>query len=124
MLRGPQGTLFGKNAVAGLSASSPKAPDTEELRAYADLSAGDYDYWRLSAGITGPVAGDKLALRLDGSITQRDGFIDELSTGAEYNDRDGYLLRGQLSSQITDSLGLRVIADVANHDENCCAAVT
>lgn len=124
VLRGPQGTLFGKNASAGLISIVTEAPDTEELRAYTDLSAGNYDYWRLSGGITGPVAGDKLALRLDGTVTQRDGFVDELSTGTEYNDRDRYLLRGQLSSQLTDSLSLRVIADVANHDENCCAAVT
>ncbi|MDQ1303489.1 MAG: iron complex outerrane recepter protein [Pseudomonadota bacterium] len=123
VLRGPQGTLFGKNAVAGLLSITTQGPDTEELRAYTDLSAGDYDYWRMSAGITGPVAGDKLALRLDGSITQRDGFIDEVSTGTEYNDRDGYLLRGQLSSQLTDNLDLRVIADISNRDESCCAAV-
>jgi outer membrane receptor protein involved in Fe transport len=124
VLRGPQGTLFGKNASAGLISIVTEAPDTEEMRAYTDLSAGNYDFWRLSGGITGPVAGDKLALRLDGTVTQRDGFIDEMSTGTEYNDRDRYLLRGQLSSQITDALSLRVIADVANHDENCCAAVT
>lgn len=124
VLRGPQGTLFGKNASAGLISIITEGPDTEELRAYTDLSVGNYDYWRLSGGITGPVAGDKLALRLDGTVTQRDGFIDELSTGTEYNDRDRYLLRGQLSSQITDALSLRVIADVSNRDENCCAAVT
>jgi outer membrane receptor protein involved in Fe transport len=124
VLRGPQGTLFGKNAVAGLLSIVTQGPDTEELRVYTDLSAGNYDYWRMSGGITGPVAGEKLALRLDGSITQRDGFIDEQSTGTEYNDRDGYLLRGQLSSQLTDKLDLRVIADVSNRDENCCAAVT
>ena len=124
VLRGPQGTLFGKNASAGLINIITKGPDAEEMHAYTDLSAGNYGYWRLSGGITGPVSGDKLALRLDGTVTQRDGFIDELSTGTEYNDRDRYLLRGQLSSQLSDALSLRVIADVAHHDEACCAAVT
>ena len=124
ILRGPQGTLFGKNASAGLISIVTKGPDTGEFRAYTDLSVGNYDYWRLSGGVTGPVAGDRLALRLDATVTQRDGFIDELSTGTEYNDRDRYLLRGQLSSQITDAIDLRVIADVSSRDENCCAAVT
>ncbi len=124
VLRGPQGTLFGKNATAGLISVVTKGPDTAEFSAYTDLSVGNYDYWRLSGGITGPVAGDKLALRLDASVTQRDGFIDELSTGTDYNDRDRYLLRGQLSSQISDDLELRVIADYSKREESCCAAVT
>ena len=124
VLRGPQGTLFGKNASAGLISVVTKGPDTEEFGAYTDLSVGNYDFWRLSGGVTGPVAGDKLALRLDGTVTQRDGFIDEQSEGTDYNDRDRYLLRGQLSSQITDDLDLRVIADYSKREEVCCAAVT
>jgi outer membrane receptor protein involved in Fe transport len=125
VLRGPQGTLFGKNASAGLIQVITKGPDTEEFGAYGELSYGDYDFTQARAGITGPIAGERLAFSLDGSVTQRDGFVDNLAApGVEYNDRDRWLLRGQLSSQITDTLKLRFIADIAERDEQCCAAVT
>jgi outer membrane receptor protein involved in Fe transport len=125
VLRGPQGTLFGKNASAGLIQVITKGPDTEEFGAYGELSYGDYDFTQARAGITGPIAGERLAFSLDGSVTQRDGFVDDIANpGVEYNDRDRWLLRGQLSSQITDALDLRIIADVAERDEQCCAAVT
>jgi outer membrane receptor protein involved in Fe transport len=125
VLRGPQGTLFGKNASAGSIQVITRGPDTEELRAYGNVSAGTFDFTQVQAGITGPVAGDRLALRLDGTTTQRDGFVRDIANpGIEYNDRDRWLLRGQLSSQITDALKLRIIADISERDENCCAAVT
>lgn len=123
VLRGPQGTLFGKNASAGLLHIITRAPDLTEFNAYADASYGNYDYYRLSAGATGPV-GEQLGLRLDATVTQRDGFIDDAGTGKEYNDRDRYLLRGQLSGGLGDSLDFRFIADYANRDETCCAAVS
>jgi outer membrane receptor protein involved in Fe transport len=125
VLRGPQGTLFGKNASAGLIQVITKGPDTEQLRAYGNLSYGSYDFTQVQAGITGPVAGERLALSLDGTLTQRDGFVSDIANpGVEYNDRDRWLLRGQASSQLTENLRLRVIGDVSTRDENCCAAVT
>jgi len=124
VLRGPQGTLFGKNASAGLIHIITKAPDPTEFSAYADASYGNYDYWRFSAGATGPLPGDALAVRVDATVTQRDGFIDDLASGSEYNDRDRYLIRGQLAGEIADGIDLRLILDYADRDETCCAAVS
>ena len=124
ILRGPQGTLFGKNASAGLIQIITKSPDVEEFGGYAEGSIGDYDYYRLAAGVTGPIVEGRSGYSLDASWQQRDGFIDEVFSGEEYNDRDRYLLRGQLTSQIGDALDLRLIADYSSREETCCAAVT
>ncbi|CAG0939738.1 Pesticin receptor [Gammaproteobacteria bacterium] len=123
VLRGPQGTLFGKNASAGVINIITKSPDLDAYSAHADASFGNYDYYNLSAGATGPAFGG-LGFRLDGTFTKRDGFIDDLASGSEYNDRDRYLLRAQLGGPISDDLDLRLIVDYANRDETCCASVS
>ncbi len=124
VLRGPQGTLFGKNASAGLIHIITEEPDLEEFNGYAEASIGDQGQSRLAAGLNTPFAQDRLGFRIDGVWRQRDGFIDDLNTGDDYNDRDRWLLRAQLASQIGDNLHMRLIADVSNREETCCAAVT
>ena len=64
VLRGPQGTLFGRNASAGLLNIVSKKPEFK-LGANAEITYGNYDYWRLAGRITGPLS-DKIALSLDG----------------------------------------------------------
>ncbi len=124
VLRGPQGTLFGKNASAGLIHIITEGPDLEEFNGYAEASIGDQGQSLLAAGLNTPFAQDRFGFRIDGSWRQRDGFIDDLNTGEDYNDRDRWLLRAQLAGQIGDNLNLRLIADVSNREETCCAAVT
>ncbi len=124
VLRGPQGTLFGKNASAGLIHIITKGPNTEEFEGYAEGSVGNKGFVRLSSGVTGPILGDKLAASLDVTVTKRDGFVEDLLTGVDYNDRDRVLYRGQIFSQLTDNLDVRFIADYSDRDETCCAAVT
>ena len=97
VLRGPQGTLFGKNASAGLIHVITKGPDLEEFGGYAEGSCRDFDEYRLGAGVNGPIIEDALGFRLDGSWTERDGFIDDIANGTNYNDRDRYMVRGQLA---------------------------
>ena len=124
VLRGPQGTLFGKNASAGLIHIITEGPDLEEFNGYAEASVGDQGQSRLSGGLSAPFVQDRLGFRIDGTWRERDGFIDDLITGIDYNDRDRWLVRAQLASQIGDNLDLRLIADVSNREETCCAAVT
>src|SRR3546814_5016803 len=77
VLRGPQGTLFGRNASAGLLNIVSKSPSFE-FGANGEITYGNYDYWRLSGRVTGPVSQD-LAVSLDGVYVKRDG-LDRKST--------------------------------------------
>jgi|KBSSwiStaDraftv2_1062776.scaffolds.fasta_scaffold49343_2 outer membrane receptor protein involved in Fe transport len=125
VLRGPQGTLFGRNAAAGLINVITAGPSYEEAGT-AELSYGNYDYWRAAMGLTGPIGG-KIAYRLDGVYMKRDGFLKESddyigSSGRDFNDRDRWLVRGQLKLDPVETLSVRLIADYAKRDEQCCAA--
>ena len=121
VLRGPQGTLFGRNASAGLiHVITAKPRFTREI--YGEASLGNYDLRRVELGATGPIS-DTLAARIDGIYMQRDGFLDDVIGGGDYNDRNRYMVRGQLLYQPNDNLSVRLIADYANRNEQCCAAV-
>jgi outer membrane receptor protein involved in Fe transport len=122
VLRGPQGTLFGRNASAGLLNVVTKKPSFE-VGGYAAASYGNYDYMRLEAGITGPIAGDKVAAKLEGVYMKRDGFIKQVTPGEpDVNDRDRWLVRGQLLFEPSSDVSVRLIADYSQRKENCCAA--
>ncbi len=124
VLRGPQGTLFGRNASAGLLNIVSKKPEFE-LAGNAEVTYGNYDYWRLAGRITGPLT-EGLAVSLDGVYSKRDGFYDLIDrTGSKVgdtNDRDRYFLRGQMLYEPNDALSVRLIGDYTNRDESCCGA--
>ena len=121
VLRGPQGTLFGRNASAGLiHVITAKPRFTREI--YGEATLGNYDLRRVELGATGPVT-DSIAARIDGIWMQRDGYLEDVIGGGDYNDRNRFLVRGQLLYQPTDDLSVRFIADYAQKNEQCCAAV-
>jgi len=122
VLRGPQGTLFGRNASAGLISVTTKRP-TFDFEGYASASYGNYDAVRLEGGLSGPLVENKLAARVDGVYFKRDGFMEDKVTGEDYNDRDRYLIRSQLEALPSEDLTLRLIFDYSKREEQCCAAV-
>ena len=120
VLRGPQGTLFGRNTSAGLiSIITAKPRFTPEVSGQIDV--GNYNLRRLQASITGPIS-DTIAARLDGVWMKRDGFLKDVVSGRRINDRDRWLLRGQILFQPSDNLSFRLIADYTHRDEECCGA--
>ncbi|MBC2776211.1 TonB-dependent receptor [Parasphingopyxis marina] len=121
VLRGPQGTLFGRNASAGLINIVSASPEFD-FGGNAELTYGNFDHIRASAGLTGPI-GDTLAFRMDGVYVNRDGFYDDVTNGGTVNDRDRLFLRGQLLWEATPDLSFRLIGDYTTRDEACCAAV-
>lgn len=121
VLRGPQGTLFGRNSTAGLINIVTKGPQFD-FGAKGSVTYGNYDYWRVDGSVTGPVS-EQLALRLDGVWQKRDGYIKNVTPGApDINDRDRYLIRGQALFEPSDDISFRLIGDYSNRDENCCGA--
>ena len=120
VLRGPQGTLFGRNTSAGLiSIITAKPRFTPEVSGQLDV--GNYNLRRLEASITGPVS-DTIAVRLDGVWMKRDGFLKDVVSGRRINDRDRWLLRGQILFQPNDNFSFRLVADYTHRDEECCGA--
>ena len=121
VLRGPQGTLFGRNSSAGVVSIITALPDPDGA-GYADLSVGSYGYNRLEAGLSGGVGADTSA-RLDAVFFERDGFLNDVNLGRDYNDRDRKFIRGQIVFEPSDTIRLRLIGDYTDRDETCCAAV-
>nr|WP_255326345.1 TonB-dependent receptor [Sphingobium sp. EM0848] len=122
VLRGPQGTLFGKNTTAGAINITTKKPGFD-FGADAELSYGSRDFVQAKAAITGPLAGDVLAFRLSGSITRQDGYIENVRRDEVQNNVHNDAIRGQLLFQPSSNFSLRLIGDWAQFKNNCCAQV-
>jgi outer membrane receptor protein involved in Fe transport len=122
ILRGPQGTLFGRNASAGLISITTAQPKFE-YGGIAEVTYGNYDNKRVMGSLTGPIIADKLAFRIDGLWNERDGFLRDVVSGRTLADRNRWLLRGQLLAKPTEDLTIRIIGDYNQKDEECCGAV-
>jgi iron complex outermembrane recepter protein len=121
VLRGPQGTLGGRNASAGQISIISKKPSFD-FGATGEITYGNYDYLRIAGGITGPLS-DTIAARLDGVYVKRDGFYSDPANSTDVNDRNRYFLRGQLLFEPNDDVSVRLIGDYTSRDEKCCGAV-
>lgn len=122
VLKGPQGTLFGRNTSAGVISIRTAEPSFDSSGGI-NVSAGNLGYFQTQAYSTGALIGDEVAYRMAVNYQQRDGFVDELTNDAELNNRDRYSVRGQLKWYVNDDLSVRLIADYFEAEENCCAVV-
>ncbi len=122
VLRGPQGTLFGKNTTAGAINITTRGPSfTRE--AGEELSVGSYNYVQARVFASGPLVSDTLAYRLSGVTTRRDGVIDNVRTGTRQNDIGNQAVRGQLLFKPSDAFSFRLSADFTNFQSECCTQV-
>jgi len=119
VLKGPQGTLFGRNTTAGAVSITTRAPSFTP-QATAEVSVGNYDYVQARASTSLPIIDDKVAIRLTASNTYRQGTVDNVRTGGKLLNLDSQTLRGQILIKPTDTFTLRVIADYSIRNENCC----
>ena len=123
VLRGPQGTLFGRNASAGLIHIISRRPNLNEFEGFGALTYGNYDHIRAEGAVSGPIGDSGFGYRVDGVYVRRDGFYNDVNNDTDVNDRDRYFVRGQLLWEPNDALSLRLIGDYTKRDEACCAAV-
>ena len=127
VLKGPQGTVFGKNTSAGLVNVVTRAPSYNQS-AEAEITAGNYGLFGVSASYNDALS-ETAAFSLYGVKRWRDGFLDVETgpgprTSREDSNLDFHGLRGQLLLEPNDGLRIRMIADFASRDEECCASVT
>ena len=118
VLRGPQGTLAGRNSTAGMINIITRAPQFQ-FGGRASVTYGNYDYWRVDGAVTGPIT-ETLAASFEATWMKRDGYIRNVSGGPDVNDRDRYLLRGQILWEPSDSVSFRLIGDYSRREEQCC----
>jgi iron complex outermembrane receptor protein len=123
VLRGPQGTLFGKNTAAGAISVRTVRPGHEK-DSFVDVTIGDRGLTKISAAANIPI-NDKIAMRGTIFSSQRDGYVDDVNLGKDvYNDRNRVGGRLQLSiNEPEDDFNMRFIADYAEIDEICCAGI-
>ncbi len=121
VLRGPQSTLFGKNASAGIISIVTRAPQFD-FGGSAEISYGNFNAVVARADVTGPLS-DTVAFSLSGNLNKRDGYVQDVVLGTDNNERNRWGVRGQLLFEPSSDLSFRVIADYDKIDENCCSVV-
>lgn len=120
VLRGPQGTLFGRNTSAGAISVISAGPDLAPgMYLEGLLGVDDLDEGGLRAGVNVAMS-DSFAFRLDGSVRERDGYITDAISGDDINTRNRSSVRGQALWDISPDASLRVIVDASESDEVCC----
>jgi iron complex outermembrane receptor protein len=121
VLRGPQGTLFGKNTTAGAVLLTTRKPSFD-LGINFELSYGDDNYTQAKASITGPL-GEDVAGRLSFSGTQRDGNVYNVVSQQYVNDLDNGGLRGQLLFTPSDETDILLAIDYTRQQPHGYAQV-
>jgi len=119
VLRGPQGTLFGKNTTAGAIHIISREP-TFETEGNAEASLGDFNFMQLKGAVGGGIIGDTVAGRIAAQVTKRDGVIDNVRTAQKENEIHNVAVRGQLLFVPSEDLKLRLIGDISDFDSDCC----
>ncbi|MDG2532615.1 TonB-dependent receptor [Sphingomonas sp. HITSZ_GF] len=119
VLRGPQGTLYGKNTTAGAINITTRAPSfTPEAK--VELSLGNYDLISAKASVSGPLVDDKLAIRISSAVTSRRGTIYNVATDEYVHKQSTSSFRGQLLWKVNDDLDLTFAGDWNLQNPVCC----
>ncbi|MBO9499442.1 MAG: TonB-dependent receptor [Novosphingobium sp.] len=121
VLRGPQGTLYGKNTTAGAINIRTNQP-TFDFEGNAELSLGDYDFKQFKGAISGPLS-DTIAARIAVTGSNRRGTIYNTATDTWENEQDNLGVRGQLLFRPSDDLNITLSGDFSAQSPECCATV-
>ena len=121
VLRGPQSTLFGKNASAGVISITTAEPQFK-TSASIEGTVENFNGKLMKGVMSGPIT-DTLAVGISAGVDTRDGYVKDGITGNTLNNRDRWFVRGQAVWKPTSQLKIRLIADYDHINELCCAVV-
>jgi iron complex outermembrane recepter protein len=121
VLRGPQGTLFGRNTTAGALSISTRKPE-RTFNSDVEFSAGNFGLTQSRGSVTGPLS-STLSGRLSAFYTGRDGTVENIGTGSALNNQNKVGARAQIYFEPGEALNLRLIADFSHQQENSGAQV-
>ena len=116
VLKGPQGTLFGRNTTGGAILFAPKAP-TEDFNGYILGRLGNYSRNDVEFGVGGPILGDKLMFRVAGQMLRRDGYTDNVTTGNMMDDEHREAWRASITARPFEGFENTLLYQDVNVDE-------
>ncbi|UZW55992.1 TonB-dependent receptor [Sphingobium sp. JS3065] len=122
VLKGPQGTLFGRSATGGALLYATQKP-TDEFGGYVSALYGNYDQYKLEGAINAPLSADQVMLRVAGFYRGRDGFQRNLLTGGSEGDQESYGFRPSLSIKLGPNITNELVADYTHIDSENTEAV-
>ncbi len=116
VVKGPQGVLFGRNAVGGAINVYSNKP-TDELEGYLSITPGNFNKTRFEGALNVPLA-DSMAWRIAGLISKRDGYTDNVFTDRDIDDEDYYSLRTHLDIVLSDNVELLLSGNYSSEDSS------
>ena len=123
ILRGLQGTLFGKNTSAGAVLISSTAPELDRVEGKYEIGYGNFDTFLAKGAVNVPLS-ENAAIRVAGLYSTRDGIYKDVNTGKRLNGDETYAFKGQFLFEPVDTVKIRLIGDYSRGHGACCYATS